>query len=168
MKAPASVRVGFVRRAVGLAGDVEVEQLGGNPERFAPGSNLRVGSRQLEVARAQDAGGMLLRVKLVGVDDRDAADKLRGRYLEVDAGDLPDLPEGAFYEWQLIGLQVYDATGRKLGRLEEVLEYPANDVYVVVSEGRETMVPAIRDVVRKVDIAGGRMDVDLPPEDEVK
>jgi 16S rRNA processing protein RimM len=168
VKAPATVRAGFIRRAVGLAGEVEVEPLGNNPERFAPGSVLRAGNARVEVERAHEAGGMLLRIKIAGVDDRDGAEKLRGRYLEVDAADLPSLPDGAFYEWQLIGLQVYDQSGRKVGRLEEVLEYPANDVYLVVGEGRETMVPAIHDVVRKIDLATGRMDIDLLPEEEVR
>lgn len=168
MKAPASIRAGFVRRAVGLAGEVEVEPLGDNPERFAPGSVLRAGNQRVEIERAHPAAGILLRVKIAGVDDRDGAEKLRGRYLEIDAGELPALPDGAYYEWQLIGLQVYGADGRKLGRLDEVLEYPANDVYVVAGDGRETMVPAIRDVVRKVDLEAGRMDIELPPEEEVR
>lgn len=167
VKAPATIRAGFVRRAVGLGGEVEVEPLGGNPGRFAPGSVLRAGNRPVEIERAHQAGGMLLRLKIAGVDDRDAAEKLRGRYLEIDGGDLPELPEGAFYEWQLVGLQVYDLSGRKLGRLEEVLGYPANDVYVVVGQGGQTLVPAIREVVREVDLEAGRMEIDLPPEEEV-
>ena len=168
MKAPVSIRAGFVRRAVGLAGEVEVEPLGDSPGRFAPGSVLRAGTMRVEVERSHEAGGMLLRLKLAGVDDRDAAEKLRGRYLEIGPGELPDLPEGAFYEWQLVGLQVYDVAGRKVGHLEEILEYPANDVYVVVGQGGQTLVPAIREVVRKVDLQAGRMDIDMPVEEEVR
>ncbi|MGI8610051.1 MAG: ribosome maturation factor RimM [Candidatus Dormibacteria bacterium] len=167
-RAPATIRAGFVRRAVGLGGEVEVEPLGDNPERFAPGSVLRAGNRRVEIERAHGTGGVLLRLKMVGVDDRDAAEKLHGSYLEIDAGELPPLPEGAFYEWQLVGLQVYDTSGRKLGRLEEVLGYPANDVYVVAGQAGERLVPAIREVVRRVDLEAGRMEIDMPPEEEVR
>lgn len=168
MKAPVSIRAGFVRRAVGLAGEVEVEPLGDNPGRFAPGSVLRAGTTRVEIERSHAAGGMLLRLKIAGVDDRDAAEKLHGKYLEIDPGELRELPADAFYEWQLIGLQVYDLAGRKLGRLEEILEYPASDVYVVVGQGGQTLVPAIHEVVRSVDLKSGRMDIDMPPEDEVR
>ena len=167
-KAPATIRAGFVRRAVGLAGEVEVEPLGATPGRFAPGSVLRAGNTRVEIEHSHEAGGVLLRLKIAGVDDRDAAEQLRGSYLEIESAELPALPEGAFYEWQLIGLQVYDVGGRKVGRLEEVLEYPANDVYLVEGQGGQVLVPAIREVVRKVDLEAGRMEIDLPAEEEVR
>lgn len=159
--------MGFVRRAVGLGGEVEVEPLGDNPRRFTPGSVLRLAGRDVEVRQA-NAGGPLMRLKFVGVEDRDAAESLRGQYLEIDATQLPELPAGAYYEWQLVGLDVFDLGGRLVGHLEDVLEYPANDVYRVVQGGVETLVPAIREVVREVDLDGGRMIVDLPPEEEVR
>jgi 16S rRNA processing protein RimM len=168
MKAPASVRVGFIRRAVSLAGEVEVEPLGDNPDRFAPGSVLQAGGKAVTVERAHPAGGVVLRVKLAGIDDRDQAERLRGKYLEVDAGELAPLPEGQYYEWQLIGLAVFDPRGARLGRLEEVLEYPANDVYRVEGPAGEILIPAIRAVVREIDLEAARMVVDLPPVEEVK
>ncbi|MFN2464309.1 MAG: ribosome maturation factor RimM [Candidatus Dormibacteria bacterium] len=167
MQAPASIRVGFIRRAVGLSGEVEVEPLGDNPGRFSPGSALLVASRTVRVERVSPTGG-LLRVRFHGIDDRDAADSIRGKYLEVDSSDLPDLPDGAYYEWQLVGLEVVDGSGAPLGRLEEVLEYPANDVYRVAGATDELLVPAVREVVRSVDLESGRMVVDLPPVDEVR
>jgi 16S rRNA processing protein RimM len=159
--------VGFVRRAVGLGGEVEVEPLGDNPARFEPGSLLRAKGGPRRVERAQPSGP-LWRVKLDGVDDRDAAEGLRGGYLEVDSAELPPLAEGAYYEWQLVGLEVVDGEGRRMGRLEEVLPYPANDVYVVSGPEGEVLVPALRDVVREVQLEAGRMVVDLPPEEEVR
>ncbi len=168
MNAPASVRVGFIRRAVSLAGELEVEPLGDNPERFLPGSLLRLDGRDVEVERAHPAGGRVIRVKLAGIDDRDRAERQRGKYLEVEADRLADLPEGQYYEWQLIGLEVFDPAGEPLGRLEEVLQYPANDVYRVQGDSGEHLVPALRDVVREVDLGAGRMVVDLPPEEEVR
>lgn len=167
MKPPASVRVGFVRRAVGLAGEVEVEQLGDNPRRFEPGSVMRAAGGEVRVERMHSAGGSALRLKLVGIDGRDAAERLRGKYLEVAAGELAELPEGEYYEWQLIGLQVFDPDGQRLGRLEEVLEYPANDVYRVEGPAGEVLVPAIREVVREVDLKAGRMVVVMPAAEEV-
>lgn len=168
MKPPASVRVGFVRRAVGLAGEVEVQQLGDNPQRFEPGSVMQAAGGEVRVERMHPAGRSALRLKLVGIDGREAAERLRGKYLEVAAGELAELPEGEYYEWQLVGLQVLDPQGRHLGRLEEVLEYPANDVYRVEGQQGELLVPAIREVVSQIDLEAGRMVVDLPAEEEVR
>lgn len=168
MKPPASVRVGFVRRAVGLGGEVEVEPLGDNPQRFEPGSVMRAAGAEVRVEQAHATGAHVLRLKLAGIDGRDAADRLRGKYLEVAATELAELPEGEYYEWQLLGLNVVDPGGRGLGRLEEVLEYPANDVYRVEGPDGELLVPAIREVVREINLEAGRMIVDLPAEDEVR
>jgi 16S rRNA processing protein RimM len=167
LKPPASVRVGFVRRAVGLGGEVEVEPLGDNPRRFQPGSVMRAGGGEVRVERAQPSGAHGLRLKLAGIDGRDAADRLRGKYLEVAATELAELPGGEYYEWQLQGLHVVDPGGHALGRLEEVLEYPANDVYRVRGPGGELLIPAIREVVREIDLGAGRMVVDVPAEEEV-
>ena len=74
----------------------------------------------------------------------------------------PPLPEGAYYHYQLIGLAVAGADGAPLGVLTEVLRTGANDVYVVLSEGAELLVPAVADVIRVVDTERGVMTVALP------
>ncbi|MGB2939789.1 MAG: ribosome maturation factor RimM [Candidatus Dormiibacterota bacterium] len=164
---PTLVRVAFVRRAVGLRGEVEVEPLTDDEARFRPGLTVHAGRRKLTIEAARPTPrGLLLR--LAGVADRDAAEALRGEYLEVDSADVAELPEGSYYHWQLVGLEVETTDGRKLGRLVDVQPYPANDVYVVKDGGAEVLVPAIREVVREVDLDRGRMIVELPSEDEVR
>jgi 16S rRNA processing protein RimM len=164
---PTLVRVAFVRRAVGLRGEVEIQPLTDDMDRFRVGLELRVRERRLivEAVRRTPRGVAL---KFEGVADRTAADRLRGEYLEVLAAVVARLPEGSYYHWQLVGLEVFDADGRRLGPLADVLEYPANDVYVVRAGDTEILVPAVREVVREVDLEGGRMVVDLPPEAEVR
>jgi 16S rRNA processing protein RimM len=159
--------VAYVRRAVGLRGEVEVETLTDDETRFANGLQVRAGERALVVSGVRPTPrGVAL--SFAGIDDREAADRLRGVYLEVGAAAVAELPEGSYYHWQLIGLEVVDAEGHRLGRLVDVQPYPANDVYVVDVDGVERLVPAVREVVREVDLAAGRMVVDLPPEEEVR
>lgn len=167
MKAPDRVRIGYIRRAVGLRGEVEVEPLTDNPGRFRSGLSVHAGSavRQVEAVRG---GTPTLVLKLAGVDDRTLAEGLRGNYLEVETDEAQALPEGSYYHWQLIGLEVVDAGGRSLGRLTDVLEYPANDVYVVTGGVAEILVPALAEVVDSIDLERGRMVVDLQPEEVVE
>jgi 16S rRNA processing protein RimM len=163
LKPPERVRIGYVRRAVGLRGEVEVEPLTDDPARFQSGLVVQAGSavRQVEAVRG---GASSLVVKLTGVDDRNSADVLRGNYLEVETSESRRLPDGSYYHWQLVGLDVVDVDGRSLGRLADVLGYPANDVYVVNNGGAEILVPALARVVTEIDLAAGRMVVDLPDE----
>ena len=167
MKPPELIRIGYIRKAVGLAGEVEVEPLTDDPARFRSGLSVRAGStvRQVEKVRG---GASKVVLKFVGVDDRNLADRLRGQYLEVEASEAKSLPEGSYYHWQLIGLTVFDPAGRRLGQLTDVLNYPVNDIYVVSDGTEEVLVPALSQVVSSVDLKAGRMVVDLPEEEVVK
>jgi 16S rRNA processing protein RimM len=156
-----------VRRAVGLRGEIEVEPLTDRPERFRAGVELLVGGRRRAVEQARH-GPHGITLKLAGVDGRTEAERLPGQYLEVDRAEVEALPPGSYYHWQLIGLDVVKPDGSRLGRVVDVQPYPANDVYVVGEGGAEMLVPALREVVREVDLEAGRMVIDLPAEEEVR
>lgn len=162
-----AVRVGIVRRAVGLRGEVEIEPLTDDPDRFVPGLEVRVGDRPRRVVSAR-AGRKGVALTFAGVDGRDAAEALLGAYLEIDAADARPLPEGHYYHWQLVGLEVTTTNGARLGTLEDVLEYPANDVYMVRDGDRETLVPAVKTMVREINLDDRRMVVDLPADEETR
>ncbi|MCK5329207.1 MAG: 16S rRNA processing protein RimM, partial [Candidatus Latescibacteria bacterium] len=72
------------------------------------------------------------------------------------------LPEGTYYTFELIGLEVVTEEGERLGRLSDVWSMPAQDVYVVDREGKEILVPALRSIIRDVDLPRQRMTVNLP------
>ena len=90
------------------------------------------------------------------------AHRLVGAELCVTESRLPPTASGEFYWYQLIGLEVVDTEGQKLGTLEEIIETGSNDVYVVRRGIEEILVPAIEEVVREVDLQRRLMTVDLP------
>ena len=154
------VQVGQVVGVFGVAGAVKVRSLTDFADRFAAGSHLLLDgvSRRVEWGREQPSG--VLVVKLAGVDDRDAADALRGRYLEVPDEAIRPLPAGRWYHHQLVGLAVTSESGRDLGTLTEVATRPANDVWVARRpDGEELLVPVIPDAVLGVDLDAGRVTV---------
>lgn len=156
--------VGRVRGAWGVRGHVKVEVLTDAPSRFSPGSVVYIGGRPARVQQAQHSKRGLL-VKLDVADDRTQAEAFQGRYLTVPAGAVGTLPEGSYYHFQLIDMEVWTDDGERLGRISEIITTGANDVYVVSragAEGDEVLVPALADVVVDVDLDSGRMTVRLP------
>jgi 16S rRNA processing protein RimM len=101
--------------------------------------------------RPQGRGAVLF---LAGITHRSQAEALVGCDLFIEKATLPALPEGTYY-WA-------DLVGRSLGWLESILETGSNDVYVVKGAGKEILIPALKSVVKAVDLAARRMRVDLP------
>jgi len=106
-------------------------------------------------------------VKFEGVDNPESAELLRNYWVMVPIEQAHKLPRGAYYIYQLIGLEVYTTAGDHLGKLEEVLTTTANDVYVVRGSGiadpaGELLVPAVKKVVKSIDIEEGRVVI-VPP-----
>lgn len=152
------IRVGQVMGAFGLDGAVKVLPLTDFEDRFDPGASLVLEGcpHQVEWCRESHPG---LVVKLQGIDNRSVADMFRGRYLEVSDDQERLLEPGRFYHRQVVGLAVVSHSGERLGVIEEVLERPANDVWVSREGAVEHLIPATKDAVLEVDITGGRVVV---------
>lgn len=111
----------------------------------------------LETGR-RHGGGLI--AKLAGVDDRDAAASLVGAEIAVPRSRLPEGGADEYYWVDLVGLEVVNAGGESFGRVERLLATGANDV-LVVRNGRERLIPFLRgSVIRSVDLAAGRLEVD--------
>ena len=165
--------VGRVVKAHGVGGEVVVEIHTDDPAaRFASGSTLRAKDsrgggqeRSYVVAHVREHGGRLL-VRLAGVDDRDAADALRGSLFVVDSDDLPPIDEpDTYYDHQLEGLRVRTTTGQDVGVVAEVLHTAAGELLAVRADGRkgEVLVPFVGAIVTSVSLDDGTVDID-PPE----
>jgi 16S rRNA processing protein RimM len=152
------IRVGQVTGAYGLDGAVKVTPLTDFADRFDSGSNLLLAGakRQVEWSRASQPG---LVVKLKGIDNRTLAELFRGQYLEVPDEDIRPLEPGRFYHRQVVGLAAITKSGERLGVITEVLERPANDVWVSREGTIEHLIPATKDAVLEVDVSGGRVVV---------
>ena len=150
--------------AKGLSGAVRVELLTDWPERIEPGAELFLeGEAEPHRIREIEAGGRVPALYLEGIESRDAAERLAGRYLEVAERELP---EGTYYWHQLEGLRVTNVNGAELGTLVEVFRAGGNEVYRVVGPAGDLLVPALKRVVELIDLEAGVMVVTLDEEDE--
>jgi 16S rRNA processing protein RimM len=167
--------VGRVVRAHGISGELVVEIRTDDPaSRFASGSTLRAKEshsggqeRSYVVADVREHGGRLL-VRLAGVDDRDAADALRGSLFVVDSDDLPPIDEpDTYYDHQLEGLQVRTTTGHDVGVVAEVLHTAGGELLAVrrrdSGEMGEVLVPFVSAIVTSVSLDDRIVEID-PPE----
>lgn len=150
--------------ARGLRGELVCAILTDFPDRFAATEEVLVGEppRPVRVERQRLERGRLV-LKLAGISTREAAEELRGALIEVSIDQAVALPPETYFWHQIIGLRVVEEGGRELGRVADILVTGSNDVYVVRDDRRELLLPAIKDVVRRVDLDQGRIVVELLP-----
>ena len=165
---PESVRVGEILRPHGVRGEVAVFATSDTPGRFAAGSVLRLelpdgGSSTLRIAASRERRPGLLVVAFDGVADRDAAEALRGGALEVDRSEVPPAPEGAFYQFELMGLRCRD---RRAGDLGAIVDFKADGGgWLVVAEredGLRVALPFVESFLVAVDRQARTIEWDLP------
>jgi 16S rRNA processing protein RimM len=167
------VQLGYVAGTHGVAGALKVRLF--NPESSALDSGVRVALRQRDGTDAREfeidqaivkPGSDQVRVRLVGVETREAADALRGRGLWIARADLPALADDEFYLGDLIGREVVrardDASFESLGEIVGVTSNTAQDLFTVRLRGREWLLPAFAPFI--VTIEAERVVVDVHDE----
>ena len=165
---PRFLAVGHVVGVHGVRGELKVEILTAGSHRFRLLERVYVGIEGQEPVAWSVEGYRLHKgyalLKLSQCDDRNTAEMLRGQLIQVPADEAIPLDEGEYYEHQIVGLEVWTVAGEHLGEVAEILYTGANDVYVVRGPGpgrREILIPAIKGVVLEIDLASGRLVVEL-------
>lgn len=155
--------VGRIAGAFGATGEVKVDLETDNPERFAVGSRLFLKGTPVTVERARESGPERLVVKLSGVDDREHAKELQGVALEVPEDEVPPLPPGSYYRFQILGLETWSDKGAYLGAVEDIFPTGSNDVLVIRAPGRpDLLVPNTTDLT-EIDLDAHRLTVRVVP-----
>ena len=106
-------------------------------------------------------------IKLDEIPDMIAAEALKGALVKIAREELAELPEGSYYIFDIVGLKVYNPGGVLVGEIEDVIQTGANDVYVIKTGGGPLLVPALKEVVREIDIRGGKMVVDYSEANDI-
>jgi 16S rRNA processing protein RimM len=157
--------IGKIVKAFGIQGDVIVRPMTGVPARFRTLKRVYVGASPLSVQEKgiEDAsvGPRGVRLRLEGVTDRNAAAALTGLFLFIDVQHRLRPTKGSYFVDDIVGMTVLDQEGVVRGVVTEVMKLPAQDVYVVNDGVRSFMVPAVKEFILSVDVAGRRMRVKL-------
>uniref|UniRef100_A0A7C1FE02 Ribosome maturation factor RimM n=1 Tax=Ammonifex degensii TaxID=42838 RepID=A0A7C1FE02_9THEO len=160
------ITIGEIVAPHGYRGAVRVLPLTDFPDRFRGMTRIIVcqkGERKSYAVEKVGGDRRFIILKLAGIETIEAAAALRGALLEVPREEVVSLPPGHFYIFDIIGLKVWSEEGDFLGEVSAVLKTGANDVYSVrTPTGQEILIPALKAVVREIDLPGERMVVRLP------
>lgn len=160
------ISVGEIIKAQGIRGEVKVIPHTDNPKRF--GKIRRVyfkncaGWRELTIESYRKFKHFVL-LKFLGIDDLTAASSLGRGLLMIPRSERPELPNGRYYYDQIEGLKVYTTAGKYLGAIERILETGANDVYIIKDGSREILIPALKSVIKVIDLEQTKMIVEPLP-----
>lgn len=155
--------IGKISKAFGVRGDVVVAPMTQLPARFKKLKYVYIGPRgdlaQKHTVRNVRVEARGTRMQFLEVTDRAGAERLAGSLLFVDETQRVSPKKGSYFIHDIIGLRVVDERNVPLGVVKDVLRYPAQDVYVVEDDGREWMIPAVKEFIQAIDTDGGRMTV---------
>ena len=162
---PEFVVVGRVVRPHGVRGALVVHALSPIIRSVTPGSQIFVGNppSKIEILEFRPHRDRYL-MTLPGCTTREQADRYRGAEINLRFDEVEPLPDGEYYYWQILGLEVSTVEGKSLGQVVQILETGANDVYIVRdADGKDQLLPAIKQVIKEIDLDGGRLIVELLP-----
>lgn len=159
------IAIGKIVAPHGVRGDVRIIPLTDFPDRFHPALVVYLSDYSSLVIRHVKKSNKFLLLSFEHFDSMNSVEFLRGQLIHVKEKDLVVLPKDQFYIFEIIGLQVYNEEGVHLGTVNNVLQTGSNDVYVVETQGKAPLlIPALKEVVKHIDIPGQRMIVKLQEE----
>ncbi|NTW51389.1 MAG: 16S rRNA processing protein RimM [Chlorobiaceae bacterium] len=147
---------GIILKPKGLKGELKVQPVTDFPESFLKRREYYIGKNPDDVVLRKVVTAKLNQgfawMMIDGVGCREQAEAMAGQRLYVTADALEKMPDGRAYIHDLIGLEVLDEQGERIGVLRDVLQMPAHDVYEVEAGGRKVLVPAVEDFVSEIDL----------------
>jgi 16S rRNA processing protein RimM len=154
--------------AQGLKGAVKVKLFTETPESLSRYGVLKdKHGKRFEVTAIRPVKDGEAVISFLGIEDRDQAEALKGTELFIERHQLPDAGEEEFYHADLIGLMAQDSEGRSLGKVAAIHNYGASDVIEIARpDGDSVLLAFRRETVPVIDIAGGRIVVAVPEDDE--
>lgn len=158
--------IGTVVALFGLRGELKVRTLTDIPNRFAELDAVYSGDQHVRhlIEGVRPYKGDMILLKLKGFDDATGAEKLRGADLTIPLSELAKLPPDSYYQHDILGLRVFTLEDRPLGTIVDIIETGSNDVYVVkMPHGIQHLIPAIKDVVKQIDLVRRTMHIDPIP-----
>lgn len=158
--------IGKIVNTQGIKGEVRVVPTTDSVDRFDDLHFVYIDDQKLiraDVEHVRHYKGLVI-IKFKGIDSIDDAEKYRNTYILVDRENAVKLPEGSYFICDMIGLDVFDIGGALIGRIDDVLTTGSNDVYVVRGDDGETLVPALKSVVKSIDLERNRITIEMPEE----
>ena len=155
------IKVGKITSPVGIKGEVKVYPYTDYLERFEELEELQADGDIVRIEKVRYKNEMVI-LKFEGIDDRNAAEVMRNKFLTIGKDELRELDEDKYYIFDLIGLEAVDQEGHHLGTVTDVIQNSAQDLYEITADnGKINLVPAVYELVTDIDINNGIMKINL-------
>ncbi len=151
--------IGKIVNTFGIKGEVKVTPYTDDIEQFKKIKSIYVNNTLMQVQSAKFQKNVVI-LKLKDVDDMTAAENLRNSIIEAKRS-KKKLPENTYYIADLIGLDVYTDEGTLLGKVKDIYNTGANDIYSIETESKEVLLPAIKEVIKQIDIENKKIIVHI-------
>ena len=161
------LEIGQIVNTFGIKGEVKIYPFTDDIKRFDKLEKvyvkIRKESKQFQIENVKYHKNMVL-LKFKGIDKIEDAEKLRNAYIEIDREDAIPLEEGTYYIADLIGLEVYTDEGILLGKVDDIYNTGANDIYVIKDElGKQILLPGTHEVIKEVNLEKSKIIVHIIP-----
>ncbi|MEF9921859.1 MAG: ribosome maturation factor RimM [Anaerovoracaceae bacterium] len=158
------IRIGKIVNAVALKGQVKVYNYSDYKERFEEIDTVIIDDKEYKIENVRYQKDMVV-LKLEGIDDRNMSEAMKDKDIYIFEDNLRELPEDTFYIKDLIGIKIVDeTTDIEIGSLVDVLQNSAQDLYkVALTKGGETLIPAVEEFVKEINVKDGYIKVKLIP-----
>lgn len=158
--------VGEVLKPQGIRGELKIKTFTDFPEDVKAFKRVFIDGVEYKILSFRVAPDGFAYVNLRGIPDRNTAELFRGKLLEGERTDAPELDEGQYYIVDIIGLSCQTETGEELGIVTDISNL-SSDIYTIEKAGKKILFPAVKGVIKNVDIKGGKIIVDKKIFDEI-
>ena len=147
------IKIGKIVNTFGIKGELKVYPYVDYIDEL---SKIYIDNKEYTLSKSRNQKNVVI-IKIKGLDDINLVEDFKNKEIEIDRVDLPKLKEGEYYIEDLIGLDVYTDEGKLLGKLDDIFNTGANDIYQV----NNILLPAIPDVIKKIDIENQKIIVHI-------
>jgi 16S rRNA processing protein RimM len=157
------ITIGQISRVRGVKGEMVVIPMTDDPRRYFDLETVTISkeeiTRKFAIEAAREFKGKIL-LRLKQVENPEEAKKLVGGFVEIEKEQVIKLSEGRYFVSDMVGLEVFTTQGRRIGKIKEIISLPANDLYVVEDDGKQYDIPALKTVVKKIDLQKREMIIE--------
>ncbi len=146
------IQIGQIVNAVGLKGEVKIYNYSNAKERYEELDYIYANQDKYEIENVRYMKETVI-LKLKGINDRNTAEAMKTKGVYIDESQLEELPEGSYYIRDIIGFNVADEKGIKIGILNDVLQNTAQDLYEIKGEnGNKILIPGVEEFILDIDL----------------
>lgn len=161
MKDIKTIKMGQIVNTVGLKGEIKIYSFSENLQRFQDLKEIFVEDKLFIIEKSRVQKNTVV-LKLENIDSTEVAEGYRNKFVYILEETLEELPEDAYYIKDLLGLEVYEKNGEKLGSVSDIIKGPGQDLYEIKGEDKTFLLPGVKEFILDIDLAKKRIIVDPP------